>query len=45
MGLFTVEEFDEDFVAYMLRYVRQTDLTIEENLVEIRNWQNEYIYP
>ncbi len=44
-GLFTVEGFDEDFVAYMLRYVRQTDLSIEENLIEIRNLQNEHIYP
>jgi hypothetical protein len=44
-GLFTVEGFDEDFVAHMLLYVRQTDLSIEENLVEIRNEQSEYIYP
>ena len=43
---FTIEEFGEDFVVYMLRYyVRQADLSIEEDLVEIRNLLSEYVYP
>lgn len=42
---FTIEEFGEDFAVYMLHYVRQADLSIEENLVEIRNLLSEYVYP
>jgi len=43
-GLFTVEGFGEDFVAYMLRHVRQGELSIEENLVQIRNLLSEHVY-
>lgn len=43
-GLFSVEEIDERFIEYMLKYVRKNDLSIEEHLVEIRRSLGEQKY-
>jgi len=37
-GLFFVEEIDERFIEYMLQDIRNDNLSIEDNLVEI--WRN-----
>ncbi|WP_414548522.1 hypothetical protein [Anabaena sp. CCY 0017] len=35
-GLFSVEQIDERFIEYMLQDVRRDNLSIEDDLVEIR---------
>jgi len=44
LGL-VIEECGDDFVTYMLRFARRDNLSMEENLVEIRNQLSEYVYP
>ena len=39
-----VEGFDEEFVSYMLSFVRDPSLSIEDNLVMIRSQLSEYRY-
>jgi len=43
-GLFMVEPIDENFIEYMLRYVREEDLEIEDDLIRIRRDFGEYKY-
>jgi len=43
-GLFIVEPIDENFIEYMLRYVREEDLEIEDDLIRIRGEFGEYKY-
>src|SRR5690242_4289519 len=42
IGLFTVESFDHAFIDYMFRCTRNSNISIEENLREIRADLNEY---
>ncbi len=39
-----IEECGDDFVTYMLKFARQDNLSMEENLVEIRNQLSEHVY-
>lgn len=39
-----IHDCDHSFVNYMTRYVRETDLSLEEELVKLHNYMCEYIY-
>lgn len=39
-----IQEFDSDFVEYMLRNIRDKSLTLEEELVGLQNRLREYDY-
>ncbi|MGV2436933.1 MAG UNVERIFIED_CONTAM: hypothetical protein LVT10_20265 [Anaerolineae bacterium] len=43
-GLLNIEYFSESFIKYMFGFPRQSDLSIEENLLEIRRNFAEYKY-
>lgn len=43
--LFHLEGMDADFIDYMFRYARRNDVRIEEEIIEMQNNLNQFIYP
>ena len=39
-----INECDFEFVEYMLRYIRELDITLEENIINLHTNMNEHIY-